>query len=229
VWEREARARERAAEASRRELIAWVSHDLRTPLSGIRAMAEALADVRFDRAICSGLPRTRLTAEIVLGGRELPIEEREALREIRAGRFRDIPLERREAELAYAFEAAAQREDASFAGGERFADFEARVVPAFEALLFEPGWTRLLLVAHDGVNRLILGWATGAGRRALAAFEQDMGCLNLIDLDVVDGKAERRIVRLMNYTPYDPVKARLFMTSMEEVFGPYAAAAEGRA
>jgi signal transduction histidine kinase len=44
VWEHEARARERAAEASRRELVAWISHDLRTPLAGVRAMAEALAD-----------------------------------------------------------------------------------------------------------------------------------------------------------------------------------------
>ncbi|QWF81892.1 sensor histidine kinase [Amycolatopsis sp. CA-230715] len=44
VWEREARERERAAEASRRELVAWISHDLRSPLAGIRAMAEALAD-----------------------------------------------------------------------------------------------------------------------------------------------------------------------------------------
>ena len=40
----EARARERTLEASRRELVAWVSHDLRTPLAGIRAMAEALED-----------------------------------------------------------------------------------------------------------------------------------------------------------------------------------------
>jgi signal transduction histidine kinase len=44
VWEREMHARERAAEASRRELVAWISHDLRTPLAGIRAMTEALQD-----------------------------------------------------------------------------------------------------------------------------------------------------------------------------------------
>lgn len=40
----ETRDRERALEASRRELVAWVSHDLRTPLAGLRAMAEALED-----------------------------------------------------------------------------------------------------------------------------------------------------------------------------------------
>jgi signal transduction histidine kinase len=40
----QAHARERAIDASRRELIAWVSHDLRTPLAGIRAIAEALED-----------------------------------------------------------------------------------------------------------------------------------------------------------------------------------------
>ncbi|MFK4036410.1 sensor histidine kinase [Nonomuraea wenchangensis] len=40
----EAYARERALEGARRELVAWVSHDLRTPLAGMRAMAEALED-----------------------------------------------------------------------------------------------------------------------------------------------------------------------------------------
>jgi signal transduction histidine kinase len=38
------RAREQALEQSRRQLVAWVSHDLRTPLAGLRAMAEALED-----------------------------------------------------------------------------------------------------------------------------------------------------------------------------------------
>ncbi|MCX4695414.1 sensor histidine kinase KdpD [Streptomyces sp. NBC_01408] len=40
----ESRERERALETSRRELVAWISHDLRTPLAGVRAMAEALED-----------------------------------------------------------------------------------------------------------------------------------------------------------------------------------------
>jgi signal transduction histidine kinase len=33
-----------AIDASRRELVAWISHDLRTPLASLRAMAEALED-----------------------------------------------------------------------------------------------------------------------------------------------------------------------------------------
>ncbi|MCF6525108.1 sensor histidine kinase KdpD [Streptomyces sp. JJ36] len=38
------RERERRLEESRRELVAWISHDLRSPLAGLRAMAEALED-----------------------------------------------------------------------------------------------------------------------------------------------------------------------------------------
>ncbi|MCV7169319.1 MULTISPECIES: sensor histidine kinase [Mycolicibacterium] len=48
VWEQEIRESERAAEHSRRRLVAFVSHDLRTPLAGIRAVAEAIADGLVD-------------------------------------------------------------------------------------------------------------------------------------------------------------------------------------
>ncbi|WP_422769631.1 sensor histidine kinase [Plantactinospora sp. WMMC1484] len=44
VWADQARQRERQLEKGRRDLVAWVSHDLRTPLAGLRAMAEALED-----------------------------------------------------------------------------------------------------------------------------------------------------------------------------------------
>jgi signal transduction histidine kinase len=44
LWQREARAAERRSEAARRELVGWMSHDLRSPLAGIRGMVDALAD-----------------------------------------------------------------------------------------------------------------------------------------------------------------------------------------
>lgn len=44
----EARDREQRLEESRRELVSWVSHDLRTPLAGLRAMSEALEDGMVD-------------------------------------------------------------------------------------------------------------------------------------------------------------------------------------
>jgi signal transduction histidine kinase len=63
VWAAEARERERRAEASRRDLVAWVSHDLRTPLAGLRAMTEALEDgVVSDAETVADYPR-RITVE----------------------------------------------------------------------------------------------------------------------------------------------------------------------
>lgn len=44
VWEKDIQDAEAAAEQSRRQLVAFVSHDLRTPLAGIRALSEAIAD-----------------------------------------------------------------------------------------------------------------------------------------------------------------------------------------
>jgi signal transduction histidine kinase len=58
------RAREQQLEHSRRELVSWVSHDLRTPLAGLRAMAEALEDgmvedpARYHRRIKDEVDRT---------------------------------------------------------------------------------------------------------------------------------------------------------------------------
>jgi signal transduction histidine kinase len=44
LWQREAREAERQAEAARRELVAGIGHDLRSPLAGIRGMTDALID-----------------------------------------------------------------------------------------------------------------------------------------------------------------------------------------
>ena len=44
IADAETRERERLLESGRRDLVAWVSHDLRSPLAGLRAMAESLED-----------------------------------------------------------------------------------------------------------------------------------------------------------------------------------------
>lgn len=181
-----------------------------------REVGKWLKTVPFDRVTCSGLPRTRQTAEEALSGRDLHIAEDPGFEEIHGGRFRDIPKERREAEIVYGLEGA-DEPGAAFAGGETFVDFRSRVESAFTRLLSQPNWSRLLLVAHDGVNRVLLSWAVQAGLKGLAHFEQDMGCLNIIDIDLADGEVVRSLIKAVNLTPYDPAKLDLNLTSMEQV------------
>ncbi len=59
------RAAERAAESSRRQLVAWISHDLRTPLAGIRAMSEALEDAVVTHPADIASYARRITGETV--------------------------------------------------------------------------------------------------------------------------------------------------------------------
>jgi signal transduction histidine kinase len=63
VWAETARVRERRLEAGRRELVAWVSHDLRTPLAGLRAMAEALEDGVVDDPATVAVYQRRIRIE----------------------------------------------------------------------------------------------------------------------------------------------------------------------
>ncbi len=190
-----------------------------TPLGREQAagMATLLADTEFDRAVCSGLPRTRETAEIVLGARELPLESMPELEEVRHGvrssveAGRDLPKA-----LAYALWSAKQP-DGAFLGGERFSDLWERVIPALERLLSPPCWSRLLLVCHGAVNRVILSWALTADRRSMPNMEQDSCCLNVIDLDIDDetGEVLRTLVRTLNLTPYDLPKNDQVLTTLE--------------
>jgi broad specificity phosphatase PhoE len=179
------------------------------------AMGALLADVPFDRAICSGLPRTRETAAIVLGARKLDLAIVPELEEIRGG----DPIARAKlspVDYAYAMFQAGEP-GACYAAGEPFADFVARVVPAFTAITNDSSWSTLLLVAHGGVNRAILTDITSASLKAFGAFEQDSACLNLIDVDTCldTGAVLRRVLRGVNITAEDPVKKTRRLLTME--------------
>jgi len=190
------------------------------------AMRAMMAEVPVDRAVCSGLPRTRQTIARILAGRDLAIEEVPDLEEIRSDRAQaayeqgsapdPVPLPDDLAEVAYAFRRA-HEPGMRYRNGEPFADFERRVVASFAHLLSEPGWHDMALVAHGGTNRVILGWALGTGLRTFGHFEQDTCCLNVIDVDQDpdDLTVRRAVVRAVNATTYDPPKRERHLTTLE--------------
>jgi signal transduction histidine kinase len=114
-----ARAREQALEASRRELVAWVSHDLRTPLAGLRAMAEALED----RVVTDPREVSRYHSQIRLETDRLAamIDDLFQLSKIHAGALRLVPrlvgLEDLIAEVAASAEPVARAKGVGLTGG----------------------------------------------------------------------------------------------------------------
>ena len=184
-----------------------------------RKQSAVLASIAFDRAICSGLPRTRETAGLILAGRAEPeLEDIPALEEINGG-GRDQPVEDVAAWLGHIANpwAGAEHPDATFMGGERFADFAARITPAFDSIVTDPSWRTLLLVLHGAVNRMIFNHVLGLGWQGRVSIEQDNCCINVIDVDTdEDGAVGRFLIRAVNLTGYDLNKSDTFLTSMEQ-------------
>ena len=179
------------------------------------AAAEALRDMRFDRVLTSGLPRTLATAEIVAPG--LDHEVRPALREIESGDIRGLAPEEVQAMMTTAFRGVVPL-DGRFLGGETIASLLDRVLPEVDALLADGSWDIVLLVLHGGVNRAILSRAITGERTFLGGFEQTPGCINVLDVDA-DGAF---VVRGVNFTAYDPVHGRApRLTTMEQLWGEY--------
>lgn len=192
-----------------------------------RVMRELLAEVPFDLGAHTGLVRTRQTADLVLEGRAVRLEEIAALREIQAGPIEHLSDERIDAEFTYGLERAAEP-GAAFPGGETFAAFQERIVPAFEALLQRPDWTTALVVGHGGTNAVILAWVTRGGLAGLSTFEQDAGCVNIIDADVVEGEIVRRMIRAVNLTPYNLAKHEHYLTVAERIVAAHRERSSGR-
>jgi probable phosphoglycerate mutase len=193
----------------------------------VRQLAQVLASVSFDRALCSDYPRARQTAEVLLGDQPIELQACAQLREVRAGRLREIAPEQVQRQVSYAFDSFAEP-DGRFIGGERWSDFDSRIMARFEEVLAEPDWQSLLLVSHDAVNRLLLGWALGGARGCAAGLEQDNACLNIIDIDMQAGRILRRYVRVVNLTPYDLPKAGQRQTVMERIHAQLAPLTEQR-
>jgi broad specificity phosphatase PhoE len=179
-------------------------------------LAKELAPLPIDRVVASDLARCVETATILCSARGLPVTTHSELREIQPGRLADVPVEIAEKAFLHAFGVEIGPES-QFLGGETFASLLERVERCFATILADTSWRQLLLVAHGGVNRVILTRALGSGLRGFASLEQDPACLNIVDVD----SAGRAIVRLINHTPYNHTKVGLELTTMERLFLQY--------
>ncbi len=179
------------------------------------AMRDLFADVQIDKALCSGLQRTRQTGETVLGDRDIPLETDSGFAEIRQldGEYTgDYDVV---ADIAFSHWRAPD-EEARFLGGERYSDFYARIRTAIKRVLADSSWHNLAVFAHGGTNAAILGWVTGLELSAFGILDQATCCLNVIDFDMDDsGQILRKTVRAMNVTAYDPVKGNRHSGDME--------------
>lgn len=213
--------------------VAETGDTTQVPLTGLgrsqaSAAGQALAHVTFDRAICSGYPRTEQTARGVLEALETPAPDLEVdarLVELHAGGFGEInSRDDIAAIMTFAFDQAGEPDARMGPEGEVFADALDRAVAAITDLLTAPDWHTALIVAHEGINRLLLGWCTGNGLKAVQCFEQDPACINIIDVDLVP-RAEgegvdiaRKLIKSVNVTPYNYVKHGMNMSSLEAIF-----------
>jgi probable phosphoglycerate mutase len=179
------------------------------------AMASLFAGVHVDKAICSGLPRTRQTGLTVLADRELELGVFQELEEIRPQKGQSAGGYDIYSDIAFSHWRAPQA-DATFLGGERYHDFYGRISAAMDVLIADPSWHNLAVFAHGGTNAAILGWTTGVGLEAFGLLDQSMCCLNILDFDFDDsGQLLRKTIRAMNITADDPVMRHRHSGDME--------------
>lgn len=161
----------------------------------LELVAERLNGVPLDAVWSSDLDRCRYGAECLAAPRGLKVVYRKGLREVHAGAWEGLTWE--ELQSRYPSEWQARLDDIvdyRIPGGESFHDTAQRVRPELTRLLTAHPGENVALVAHGGVNRILLLDAIGAPLERVFSLEQDYACLNVIDY-FADGY---RTVRLLN-------------------------------
>jgi len=143
-------------------------------------VAEFLTGRYVGRLLCSPLARCRESAEILGAALGLGAEIVPDLREIGLGSWEGLTVDEVRDRYPGRYEARG-RNMAGFRppGGESFADVQRRAWPAFDSVSSvteEP----LAIVAHGGVNRVLLCRALGMPLDYLFRLDQNYACINIL-------------------------------------------------
>lgn len=153
------------------------------------AMAQALRGKGIAAVHCSDLSRSRQTAGIIGAAVGVQPVAHPELREVSLGDWEG--LLRSEVAERWADEFAARGRDMDNyrpPGGESFADCLARAWPVWKTIT-QTDAEAVAIVAHAGVNRLLLCRLLGMPVQNMFRLGQDYGCINIVELD-------RRNIRL---------------------------------
>jgi alpha-ribazole phosphatase len=175
--------------------------DLGLSLEGkkqMRRLAGHLKPFHLDQAVSSDLQRTLDSARILCQDRDLDPVPYAAFREMNMGAWdgkswEEIKVKYPQAKGLYFSNLRTFR----FPEGENWGQFRSRVLKGLESLLRENHGRNILLVAHAGVNRILLAQALGLRFRNMFFMEQDYACLNIIEYS-----SRFAVVKLMNATYY---------------------------
>lgn len=145
-------------------------------------LAQQLQSVPLAAIYSSNLRRSRDGAARLCQGRGLEPQPIPALREIHFGIWEGLTFQ--EIAERYPEHLASRLQDISnfrIPGGESLMDVRDRVVPFLKEMVAAHPGQPLALVAHAGVNRVILCEALSLPLENVFRLDQNYGCLNIID------------------------------------------------
>ena len=157
-------------------------------------LATHLKDVKLAGIYSSDLTRTRRGAEIISQDRGLMVKTVPEFREINFGIWEGLSFK----EIMTKYPEELQQRFADLANfripeGESLKDLEARVAPKLAELLQQHAGEAFLVVAHAGINRVILSQAMGLSLQHIFHLDQAYAGLNIIDY-----YPDLAVVRLLN-------------------------------
>ena len=165
-----------------------------TGVEQMKRIGERLKNERVDVLLSSDLQRTRKGAEIIGTMIGLKPQPNAAFREINLGEWEGLTRDEIVAQFPVDFEERSQNLPYfRIRNGESFADLQARVIRQIETVLEEFKGKNIALIAHGGVNRVIITHVLGMELNNLTRIDQAYGCLNIIDY--FDGMP---VLRLLN-------------------------------
>jgi alpha-ribazole phosphatase len=131
---------------------------------------------------CSDLQRAIKSAEIIAGPHSLVPVKLPALRERSFGIWEGMSFMEIKGKYPREFEAWAENPVRySPPGGENTLDADARVAAAMEKIVDDHAGEMIAIVAHGGVNRLILCRIMGIPLENIFRIEQDYAAVNIIE------------------------------------------------